>query len=102
MMLVNMSVWESIETLAAFTYSTAHRDVMRRRRRWFERLADAFLVLWWIRAGTLPTMSDAKASLERLRRNGPSREAFTFRSPFPAPTAIAGTDRVANEWSCPT
>ncbi len=41
MLIVNMSVWESIETLAAFIYSTAHRDVMRRRRQWFEKPADA-------------------------------------------------------------
>ncbi len=102
MLIVNMSVWESIETLAAFIYSTAHRDVMRRRRQWFEKPADAYLVLWWIRAGALPTVSDAQARLEKLRRDGPSSEAFTFRSPFAAPDAIVGSDPVADEWFCPT
>lgn len=101
MLIVNMSVWESVEALAAFTYSTAHRDVMRRRRQWFERLAEAYLVLWWIPAGTLPTVSDAKARLEKLRRDGPSCEAFTFRFPFPAPDAIVASDQVADEWFCP-
>jgi heme-degrading monooxygenase HmoA len=81
--MVNLSVWESIEALSAFTYSTTHRDVMRRRRQWFEKVDDAYLVLWWVPSGTVPTISDAKARLEHLRRHGPSAEAFTFRSPFP-------------------
>lgn len=85
MMLVNMSVWESVEALAAFTYDTAHRDVMRGRRQWFEKPAEAYLVLWWIPAGTRPTVADAKSRLETLRGQGPSPAAFTFRVPFPAP-----------------
>jgi len=104
MLLLNMSVWESLEELAEFTYRTAHRDVLRRRREWFERFADAYLVLWWIPAGTLPTVADAKARLEALRRGGASPEAFTFRSPFPAPDGLgAGAgDAVDEDWFCPT
>ena len=102
MLIVNMSVWDSIDALTAFTYTTAHRDVMRQRRQWFEKLADAYLVLWWIPARTLPTVSDAQARLERLRRDGPSAEAFTFRSPFPAPGATLASDPVAEEWFCST
>lgn len=104
MLLLNMSVWESLADLAEFTYRTPHRDVMRRRREWFERLADAYLVLWWIPAGALPTVADAKARLESLRRRGPSPEAFTFRSPFPAPDgrgAEAG-NAVGEDWFCAT
>jgi heme-degrading monooxygenase HmoA len=104
MLLVNMSVWESIEALAEFTYRTPHRDVMRRRRQWFERLAGAYLVLWWIPAGTLPAVADAKARLETLRRNGPSPDAFTFRSPFPSPEAWRVGDPgagPAEDWFCP-
>ncbi len=85
MVAVNMSVWESMEALAAFTYSGEHRDVMRRRREWFERLSEAYLVLWWIPAGTFPTVEDARARLERLRKHGPSPDGFTFRAPFPSP-----------------
>jgi hypothetical protein len=102
MLLLNMSVWESIEKLAEFTYRTPHRDVMRRRREWFERLADAYLVLWWIPAGTLPTVADAKVRLDKLRRDGPSPEAFTFRSPFPAPDASGAGDLVGEDWFCAT
>jgi Domain of unknown function (DUF3291) len=102
MLLLNMSVWESIEALAEFTYRTPHRDVMRRRREWFERLADAYLVLWWVPAGTRPTVVEARARLEALRRDGPTLEAFTFRSPFPPPDASRAADPVAEDWFCPT
>ena len=90
MLLINMSVWESIDTLMAFTYGAAHRDVMRRRRQWFERSANVYMVLWWIPAGTLPTPSEARARLEMLGKAGPSSEAFTFRSPFRAPDDDGG------------
>ncbi len=50
-LLVNMSVWESVEALATFVYSDAHRQVLRGRRRWFERMAEAYAALWWIRRG---------------------------------------------------
>jgi predicted small integral membrane protein len=85
MLLVNMSVWESVAAFADFTYGREHRDVMRGRRQWFERLGEAYLVLWWVPAGTVPTVADAKERLEILRRRGPSPDAFTFRSPFPSP-----------------
>lgn len=101
MMLVNMSVWESVETLASFVYSEPHREIMRHRQGWFERMADAYLVLWWIPAGTVPTVGDAKDRLQTLRSIGPSPRAFTFRSPF-GPDATTDPDIVREDWLCPT
>jgi len=80
MLIVNMSVWESVEALSAFTYRSAHKDVLRRRREWFEPMADASVVLWWVPADTLPTVEEAQTRLESLRRDGPTAEAFTFRT----------------------
>ena len=82
-LIVNLSVWESLQALRAFVYSSGHRDVLRRRREWFERLGEAFVALWWVPAGTLPTVADAEARLERLREHGPTPYAFTFRESFP-------------------
>src|SRR5204863_208420 len=49
-LILNMSVWESIEALRAFVYSTpAHLTVMKRRREWFERM-EVYLALWWMPA----------------------------------------------------
>jgi hypothetical protein len=88
MLLMNMSVWESLEALSTFVYKSAHRDVLRRRGEWFERPTE-ILVLWWIPAGTLPTVQDAVERLALLRRDGPSPDAFTFREPFPAQAQLS-------------
>jgi hypothetical protein len=100
MLLINMSVWESIDALAEFVYRTPHRDILRRRAQFFERPVEAFLVLWWIPAGTVPTIDDAKNRLESLRRDGPTAAAFTFRSPFPPPDGSAGGGSVPDDWYC--
>jgi len=84
-LLINMSVWESLETLRNFVYSSRHLDLLRRRREWFERLADHILVLWWVPAGHIPTVDEAKQRLDSLRRDGPGPEAFTFKEPYPVP-----------------
>ncbi|WFE47879.1 DUF3291 domain-containing protein [Verrucosispora sp. WMMD1129] len=82
--IVNLTVWQSIESLRGFVYRTAHLEPMRRRREWFTPLDRPHLVLWWIPAGVLPTLTEAAERLELLRR-GPSPEAFTLREPYPAP-----------------
>jgi hypothetical protein len=87
--MVNLSVWESIESLRDFVYASRHLDVMRRRREWFHRMADAYLALWWVPAGTIPTVAQARDRLELLARRGPSTDAFTFRAPFPEPADAA-------------
>jgi hypothetical protein len=84
-MLVNMSVWKSIEALFDFTYRTAHTKVMNRRKEWFEPPAGPHLVLWWSPAGTIPTVVEAQQRLEHLARHGPSATAFTFKARFPPP-----------------
>ena len=83
LLIVNMSVWESAEALADFTYRSGHLAVMRRRREWFEAMAEAHLVLWWVPAGHIPDVEEAKQRLDLLRRTGPSPDAFTFRAMYP-------------------
>lgn len=99
LLLLNMSVWESIEALRAFTYTTDHTDVLRRRREWFERLDEAHLVLWWVPAGHIPTLAEAIGRLGQLRRDGPTPAAFTFRVPF-APEASDAGDPLADAEFC--
>lgn len=81
---INMSVWTSLDALAGFVYRSAHRDIMRRRRDWFEAM-ETYMALWWIPAGHIPTIDEALQRLAVLERLGPTAEAFTFRHPFPAP-----------------
>jgi len=90
MVLINMSVWESVETLNEFVYKSSHRGVLRDRRQWFEQhVGDQYVVLWWVDAGTIPTMDEAKARLELLQGSGPTADAFTFRQTFPPPGQAA-------------
>ncbi|HEY2356139.1 MAG TPA: DUF3291 domain-containing protein [Phenylobacterium sp.] len=84
MIAINMSVWTDLDSLAAFVYRTAHRDVMRRRREWFEAL-QVYMALWWVPVGHVPTPAEGMARIDMLERMGPTPEAFTFRTPFPAP-----------------
>jgi heme-degrading monooxygenase HmoA len=86
--MVNLSVWESLEALRTFVYASRHLDVMRRRREWFHRM-DTYMALWWVPAGTIPTVAQAKDRLQLLAGHGPSPDAFTFRVPFPAPAGAA-------------
>ena len=87
-LVVNMSVWESVEALRGFAYGEAHAAVLRRRREWFTRLGEPETALWWVPAGTLPTVADAEKRLAALRADGPTPRAFTLRTVFP-PRAAA-------------
>jgi hypothetical protein len=86
-MLVNMSVWRDVEALRAYVYDSAHVEFMRRRREWFDKMEQMYLVLWWVLRGHRPTVQEAIAKLELLRSKGPTQEAFTFKRAYPAPDA---------------
>jgi Domain of unknown function (DUF3291) len=82
---INMSVWVDAESLFDFVYRSAHTPEMARRREYFDRYDGAYQALWWIRAGTIPTVNDALSRLWMLDRFGPSEHAFTFKTRFPSP-----------------
>jgi hypothetical protein len=85
MLIVNMSVWESLEALHGYVYKSPHVGPLRERKAWFEAPAEPILVLWWVPAGHTPTVDEARERLEHLRAHGPSAQALTFRHAFPAP-----------------
>jgi len=85
--LVNMSVWRDVSALSVFVYKSAHVEIMRRRREWFERMAEAYVVLWWLPRGHRPSIAEAIEKLELLRRSGPAEDAFTFHKAYPPPDA---------------
>lgn len=99
-LIVNMSVWASIDQLADFVYRSGHVAVMRRRREWFERVK-VFMALWWVPAGHLPTVAEAEERLQHLRAHGPTAHAFTFRHRFPAPGAPEAPVRHQDLLGCP-
>jgi hypothetical protein len=99
--LINMSVWETVEDLAAFVYGEAHLVVLRRRREWFERLKDIYAALWWVPRGHIPTITEAEDRVKYLRVHGPTPHAFTFKVHFPPPGSSAPEPRHSPEdWAC--
>lgn len=83
--LVNLSVWANVEALNEYVYKSAHVEIMKRRKEWFDRMQDAYMVLWWVPAGHHPDEAEAMQRLQTLRAMGPTERAFTFKQNFPAP-----------------
>jgi hypothetical protein len=94
-LLINLTVWKSIESLKAYVYrSHEHAGVFRDRRKWFEPPDGPTFTLWWIRAGDEVTVDEGFRRLEILRTHGPTPEAFTFKASFPPPVGSVAESRV--------
>lgn len=86
--LVNVSVWQSVEELKVYVYKSLHGDFFIRRRNWFKKYQGEHFAMWWIPAGHLPTVEEGKAKLEHLESYGDSPDSFTFAKPYSAPTNL--------------
>jgi hypothetical protein len=80
--LINMSVWDSVEALYQYTYYSDHASVYRRRAEWTNKLPTMHMAMWYIPAGTTPTIQDGKLALDRMNALGPTPLAFTFRQRY--------------------
>lgn len=85
MIIMNLTVWESVEALREYTYKGAHHGVLRDRKRWFEKFDGPYYALWWIPADHLPTAEEGKQRLDHLREHGETAFAFSFKHIFPKP-----------------
>jgi hypothetical protein len=92
LILINFSVWESIESMFECTYRSAHADIFRRRREFFEASELPQLVLWWIPAGHEP-------SSKRLR-SGSITCASMGRAPTPSDSRAVFRPRQASRSYC--
>ncbi|MGA5885048.1 DUF3291 domain-containing protein [Streptomyces cellulosae] len=94
-LIVNMSVWRDPDALTAFMYQGRHREMLSRRREWFERVEEAMTALWWVPAGHRPAVAEAEDRLLHLRALGPTPYAFTLRTSFPPGETQDSADRSA-------
>ena len=83
--IVNLTVWESVEALREYVYKSAHRGVLRDRKRWFQKFDGPYYALWWIPAAHIPSAEEGKQRLEHLREHGDSAYAFSFKNIFSKP-----------------
>jgi hypothetical protein len=87
--IVNLSVWETIEHLLVFVFKGRHAEVLRNRKAWFENFGKPFTAFWYVPAGHTPTVDEAVARLDHLQKNGPTEFAFDFKTRFPRPADAA-------------
>ena len=80
--LVNMSVWQDVDSLHAYVYRSAHSQVMALRKQWFERMTEVYSVLWWIAEGHIPTLEEAASVSTACVSKGRCAQAFTFKQVF--------------------
>lgn len=80
--IVNMSVWETIDKLFNYVYKSNHVEIFKRRKEWFEKMKDMHMALWYVEEGKHPTVADAVARLDHIRKHGQTPYAFTFKQRF--------------------
>jgi hypothetical protein len=80
--LLNMSVWETVEALKHYVYKTVHAELLRHRHEWFEKFVGTYAALWWVPVGHKPGIDEAKKRLAHLERYGATEFAFTFQNVF--------------------
>ncbi len=83
--IINVSVWASIEELENFVYKTFHTDFLKRRKEWFHKYGQVYTAMWWVPAGQFPSIEEAVAKLEVLQRNGATQAVFDYKQKFPHP-----------------
>jgi hypothetical protein len=83
--MLNMSVWESLEALRDYAYKSEHMKVLRDRAKWFEKMDKPYYCLWWVPAGHIPTVAEGREHLEHYQKHGATPFSFWFSQPFPEP-----------------
>jgi hypothetical protein len=81
----NMSGWETVEGLRDYVFRTAHAELLRDKARWMADFEKTSLALWWVPAGHVPTVAEARERLQSLEARGPTVDAFTFAQIFARP-----------------
>lgn len=83
--LFNMSVWETLDDLRHYVYTSQHVELLKSKSIWFKKLTEAHLALWWIQKGSLPSVAEALEKLHLISAKGPTLDAFTFAKPYAKP-----------------
>lgn len=85
LIIFNLSVWLSPDALKQYVYRSQHAAAVRKRKLWFEKMDTAHFALWWIPAGHIPSVEEAKQRLLHRQQYGDNALAFSFAHPFEMP-----------------
>ncbi|NNC49358.1 MAG: DUF3291 domain-containing protein [Flaviramulus sp.] len=81
-LLINISVWENLESLFNFTYNSGHIEVLKRKKEWFGKMKMMHMAFWYVENDVQPTFQDAKNRIDYLNAHGSTPYAFTFKKQF--------------------
>ena len=93
LVIVNLTVWESLEALKAFAYRGVHRDFFKRRAEWFVP-GSSRTALWWLPARPASDDRRCQATPGFHRRVRPSRRT---RSRWVSNSAALVIEAAAND-----
>jgi len=79
----NMSAWRDYDSLYEYTFTDGHLEIMKKKRKWFERMSTPYNVLYYGSEEDLlkpkeELLGVAKVKLAHLKKHGDSSEAFGF------------------------
>lgn len=83
--IVNMSVWEDLDSLKNYVYKSVHIQLLKEKKSWFYKMDSAHQALWWIPASHIPSVLEGKERLKFFQEHGATEFAFNFAENFPAP-----------------
>jgi hypothetical protein len=81
-MLVNVSIWETVDTLRDFTYASRHAEALKMRAEWFVHSDLPNYLLYWALSGQMPTEVEIQRRFDYLHQHGATPFAFSFKHPF--------------------
>jgi Domain of unknown function (DUF3291) len=88
-----LSLWSSVESAFAYSYSDAHAEALARRKEWFARGDWPPYAAWWASDEYVPSFADAAVRLDHLHAQGATSFAFDFKAPYDTNGARATVDR---------
>jgi hypothetical protein len=82
MLIINMSVWETRESIFDFVYKSMHLEIFKRKNEWFHKMKKMHYALWYIDEGHQPDLAEARKMLDHLNLHGETPMAFSFKKSF--------------------
>lgn len=90
-----LSIWDDLESVAAFAYHGVHGEAMAQRKEWFTTHSHPTYVAWWVDDESPVNWQEASARLDHLAQHGSTPHAFDFKTAFDCEGNPAPMNRVA-------
>jgi uncharacterized protein DUF3291 len=92
---MTLSLWDDLESVAAFAYNGAHAEALTKRKDWFQSLGLPGYVAWWVPADHKVDWKEGSERLDYLHTHGATAFAFNFAKPFDPSGNPCRLDRAA-------